>query len=77
MKINNEELRALLRLVDLTNADEIDCDEFLSRASRYIEDLLSGDGAKQQYDALVHHLKVCPECLEEFEAHFSALRDGL
>ena len=77
MKIRHDELVALLRLVNITNAEEIDCDEFLSRVSRYVEDMMNSPDAPQGHDQLLHHLKVCPECLEEFEAFCAAVRDGL
>ena len=73
MNLGHEELRALLRLVDITRPEEITCDEFLSRVAGYLERL--GDSAipPPGHEALLHHLRVCPECLEEFEALYEAL----
>lgn len=76
MRINREELLALLRLVDITNPEEIDCEGFLARVSSYVEKLIDGQETPEGYERVLHHLKVCPECLEEFKALYAALRDG-
>lgn len=77
MKIGRKELLDLLRLVDITKAEEIDCTEFLARVAGYLERLGPGGEPPAGYEGLVHHLQLCPECLEEFEALFAAYRDGL
>ena len=76
MKINREELLALLQLVDMTQANEIDCEEFLSRVSGYIEKLIGEGASTEGYEEVLHHLQVCPECREEFDALIEAFRDG-
>ncbi len=76
MKISREELLGLLRVIDLTKPEEIDCEEFLSAVSGYVEKLASGQAAPTSNADVLHHLKVCPECLEEFEALYEAYRDG-
>ena len=68
MKINHEELQTLLKLVDITNPEEIDCEEFLHRVAGHIERLSSDPESATGDEAFLHHLKVCPECLEEFQA---------
>ena len=75
MKISREELLNLLHLVEITKAEEIDCEEFLCLVSGYVEKLVSGDLEPEGYDDLLHHLKACPECLEELEALYGALGD--
>ncbi|MEM7233287.1 MAG: hypothetical protein AAF517_14010 [Planctomycetota bacterium] len=77
MKVTPEELMDLLRLVDITNPEEINCEEFLSRVAGYVERLVAGDVSPDGYESVVHHLKVCPECLEEFRALYAAYREGL
>ena len=75
MNVGREELEALLKLVDITRPEEIDCGEFLARVSGYLEGLEANDWSPIPGHAdLVHHLKACPECLEEFEALYAALR---
>lgn len=72
MRITRDELVALLRLVELTEPREIDCEEFVARVAGYVERL--GDApAPPGARALLHHLEVCPECREELEALLRAL----
>jgi len=77
MSFTREDLLKLLRFVDLTTADEIDCMELLQRAAGYLE-RLGPDGpdglAPAGYEDVVRHLQLCPECLEEVEALRCALR---
>lgn len=69
MKINREQLLDLLRLVDATEAVEIDCEEFIGRVAEYLDRMrVSTSHPVPGFEDLLQHLKVCPECLEEFEA---------
>lgn len=72
MKATREELLALLQLVDITRSQEIDCDEFLARVAGFIERLGPKGSLPKGYEEVVHHLRVCPECLEEYEALYEA-----
>lgn len=76
MKLSGKELNALLRLVEVTEDAEIDCDDFLSRVSAYLERLLEdGRDATEAFPEVTQHLKICPECREEFEAMLRAYED--
>ena len=75
MTFNQKDLQQLLRLVDLTSAQEIDCDEFLERVAVYLERLGPDGQPPAGSEDVVQHLRVCPECLEEFEVLYQALRD--
>ena len=78
MKINRDELLALLQLVADTKPQEINCDEFLAHASGFLEHLVDANGhTPSGYEELRHHLTMCPECLEEFEALYQGFKDGL
>jgi hypothetical protein len=74
---DRDDLLKLLHLLDVTATDEIDCDEFLHRAAGFVERYDPDDGEARigpEHAALVQHLKVCPECLEELRALYAALR---
>ncbi len=67
MKPTTEQLRELLRVVAATRAQEIDCEQFLTRVAAYLETI--GDQALlPELDVVAQHLEVCPECSEEFDA---------
>lgn len=74
MKVSRAELLKLLALVDVTAAEEIDCTEFVHRVAGYLERLGPDGTPPPGYEDVVQHLRVCPECLEEFRALFAALR---
>lgn len=73
MSFTQDELRKLLELVDITQDDEIDCDELLARVGGYLERLGPDGTPPPGYEDVVQHLRVCPECFEEFEALYRAL----
>lgn len=74
MRMRREDLLELLRLVDITRPAEIDCGEFLSRVSGYLERLRGGEQPGPEHAGVVQHLRTCPECLEEFEALYEVMR---
>ena len=78
MKITQAELRALIGLLKLTEAEELTCEEFLSLSPGYLEELRVVDAPLVEgYESFLQHLKLCPECRDEFEALCQAVRDGL
>lgn len=78
MNIRKEELLALLGLLGITEPEEINCEEFLSLTPGYLERLRDAQGpVVESYRSYLHHLKICPECQEEFEALCEALRGGV
>ncbi|MBA4027374.1 MAG: hypothetical protein C0473_03940 [Cyanobacteria bacterium DS3.002] len=63
MAILPEKLTELLKLLQKTNEDEIDCDAFWEIAAELSErDTLDIDELK----GYLHHLELCPGCAEEF-----------
>ena len=78
MKIQPTELRALLGLLGITELKELNCEEFLHRMPGYLELLRAQEPPEiEGYQSFLQHLKLCPECLEEFEAMLAALQEGL
>jgi len=75
MTLSRANLLKLLELIDVTSAEEIDCSEFLHRVAGYIERLGPDGTPPPGYEDVVQHLRICPECLEEFEALYRALLD--
>lgn len=64
----NDKWVELLRLVEATAENEIDCDEMLSRLGAYLESLEAPGRTNPKLDAVAQHLQVCGECSEELEA---------
>jgi hypothetical protein len=74
--LNNEQLATLLRVLGQTRPDELTCDEWLERVSGYAEATAAGLPPPPGSELVRHHLDLCPECLEEFEALVQSLRGG-
>lgn len=75
MAFTKEDLQQLLALLEITEVEEIDCGEFLHRASAFIERFDPDATPPPGFEHVIHHLRVCPECVEEFTALYRALRD--
>jgi len=79
MRLNRERLLELLALIERTQEHELDCDAFLQRLPAYLEQrelMADASTLDAAYAELLQHLRVCPECLEEFEALLRARGDG-
>lgn len=67
MPLTPEEVRTLLLLVTKTEEQEIDCDEFLDLMAVHVERIVYSLRDQGHDDnRFLHHMKMCPECLEEF-----------
>lgn len=67
MKLSQKEIEALMRLIDLTRDDEINCDQCLSLVAEFAERKLEGRSVSDSLKAVEHHLSVCSECSDEYE----------
>jgi hypothetical protein len=59
-----------------TRPVEIGCDEWLDAVGGYAESVAWGKPAPTGVELVVHHLEICPECKEEFDALVAALKGG-
>jgi len=74
MALTEKEIRELMRQVRLTKDEEIGCNDCLERAAEAAERMLSGKTVAEGVEAIEHHLEVCQDCREEFEALRKALQ---
>ncbi len=75
MAFSREQLEALIRMVSLTRSEEVTCDECLKDLAEFAENELVGKSVPEGLRAIEHHLAVCGECREEYEALLAALKD--
>ncbi len=69
MNINHDELRSLMKVLGITKASEMNCEEFMTQLPNYLEKLRALAVPKaEEYRDFLAHLNFCPECAEEFEA---------
>jgi hypothetical protein len=74
MSLSKEEIDGLLRLIGLTRGDEIDCERCLALVAEFAEQELAGRPIPAGLEAVAHHLSICAECCEEYEALLRALK---
>ena len=75
MPLNKNEIKGLMRLVGLSKEDEINCDQCLTDVAEFAEHELSGKSIPDGLRAVEHHLSICAECRQEYEALGRALKD--
>lgn len=75
MKPTKKQIRALAHMTVNTRPAEITCDDWLDLVGRYAELVFAGKTVPAELHAVEEHLKVCPECTEEFEALQKTLLD--
>lgn len=68
MKPDKESLKQLLDKVARTRDDEIDCQEVFELIDLYAEASSQGHDAGAMLPLVKHHLEMCSECLEEYQA---------
>ena len=68
MKPDKESLKKLRDKVARTHEDEIDCQEVFELIDRYAEASAQGQDAGAMLPLVKHHLAMCAECLEEYQA---------
>lgn len=62
--------RVLASLLRQTQADEMDCDQFLEWMAAKVDNLLP-----EEWEPLfAHHRAICPECEEELQALVQAIQ---
>ena len=66
-------LRKLLKAVEQTQEVEYSCEEVYHLLDQYTEAVQRGEDAAQVMPLVKHHLDMCPDCREEFEALLSVL----
>ncbi|MDB5074055.1 MAG: hypothetical protein JWO42_234 [Chloroflexi bacterium] len=60
--------RRLVRSVDLTQDEEIDCTTCLEQVPVYVDRELAGADVAKELPELHLHLALCGDCFEEYEA---------
>ncbi len=73
MSLSKKQIDGLMRLVGLTKDDEINCEQCLAVVAEFAEQQLSGKSIAEGLQAVEHHLSICGECREEYEALLKTL----
>ncbi len=57
-----------------THARELSCDEVYALLDVFADKISRGEDAASLMPLVQHHLKMCPDCREEFEALMKSLQ---
>lgn len=74
--LSPRQVEGFVKLLGLTRDREITCGEFLQRAGELAERQLESLPVDDALANVEHHIQVCPECREEYEALMRVLRAG-
>ncbi len=75
MTLGNKECRELARALLATNPEELDCDEWLDRVGLYLDLVEAGRPVPESLRPVEEHLRLCPDCAEEYAAMCEALSE--
>ena len=70
---SEEVVRKLMEQIARTQQRELDCGEVFAVIDQYAEAIAAGEDVQAQFALVIHHLDLCPDCLEEYEALLSVL----
>lgn len=59
---------SILQMLDHTREDEYSCDDVYKLLDQYAEMVARGEDAEQLMPLIHHHLEMCKDCREEYEA---------
>lgn len=64
----SDRVKKMLRMIDNTQEIELSCDEVFELLDVYAEMALRGEDVSESLPFVKHHLEMCPDCREEYEA---------
>jgi hypothetical protein len=62
------EFQKLIQMVENTQEIELPCDDVYQILDQFTEIVYRGEDAKELMPLVEHHIEICPDCREEFEA---------
>jgi hypothetical protein len=73
MKLTHDQIENLKSMLSVTRDQEINCTECLDHVGEFAELQLKGIPVTKALEVVEHHLTLCPECREEYEALLEAM----
>jgi predicted anti-sigma-YlaC factor YlaD len=73
-RLTSRQTKSLIRMVSQTREREFNCAECLKHVSELVEREATGLPLDDVLGRVEHHLGMCPECREEYEALLKVLR---
>jgi predicted transcriptional regulator len=63
-----EEFQKLIQMLEKTQEIEFSCDDVYQILDQYTELVYQGENTQELMPLVEHHIEICPDCREEFEA---------
>ena len=63
-----EEFQKLIQMLEKTQEIEFSCDDVYNILDQYTELVYNGENTEELMPLVEHHIEICPDCREEFEA---------
>jgi len=68
MAMTSDQAEKMLRMIEHTQEEELSCDEVFELLDVYAEMAARGEDVRELFPLVEHHLEMCPDCREEYEA---------
>jgi hypothetical protein len=68
MDESKQMLKGLLKALTQTHEDELDCQRVFEVVDIYAEMSARGEDVSEAMPLVKHHLEMCKDCMEEYEA---------
>jgi len=68
MPMTTDQAEKMLRMIENTQEKELSCDEVFELLDIYAEMAERGEDVGEFFPLVEHHLEMCPDCREEYEA---------
>jgi len=68
MAMTSDQAKKMLRMIENTQVEELSCDEAFELLDVYAEMAARGEDVANLFPLVKHHLEMCPDCQEEYEA---------
>jgi hypothetical protein len=69
-----EALRKIIQMIENTQEIELSCDDVYALLDQYTELANRGGDTKELMPLVDHHIEICPDCQEEFDALLRVLK---
>ncbi|MGF1583186.1 MAG: hypothetical protein ACFCD0_28025 [Gemmataceae bacterium] len=75
MGLSSKQVEMLISAVELTKEEELDCDGCMTELAQFAEHELEGKPIPEAVVLVQEHLRICPECCEEYGVLLAALKE--
>ena len=72
--LDSDQLKKMVRMIQETRDEEIGCEDCYTQVDAFVDQLLDGKHPEEAMPLVQHHLTICSDCMEEFQALLLALK---